>query len=162
MTLTLAHFLTLGAILFSLAVVGIFLNRKNIIVILMAIELILLAVNLNLVAFSAFDIAVHDAYGRLLNRDTYSTYTGEYMNRDLAAFLQQEAEGRAGLLQFLAQLIALPVPVPGFYGVDRCDKLVFLEDERRQPFKILPGESFGYGLQVAGLSNLVKVHPGWG
>ena len=50
----LAHYLTVGAILFVLGVLGIFLNRKNIIVILMAIELILLAVNINLVAFSAF------------------------------------------------------------------------------------------------------------
>jgi NADH-quinone oxidoreductase subunit K len=48
------HYLTVGAILFVLGVFGIFLNRKNVIVILMAIELILLAVNINLVAFSAF------------------------------------------------------------------------------------------------------------
>jgi NADH-quinone oxidoreductase subunit K len=48
------HYLVVGAILFVLGVLGIFLNRKNIIVILMAIELILLSVNLNLVAFSAF------------------------------------------------------------------------------------------------------------
>ncbi len=48
------HYLTVGAILFVLGVFGIFLNRKYIIVILMAIELILLAVNINLVAFSAF------------------------------------------------------------------------------------------------------------
>ncbi|MCA0325411.1 MAG: NADH-quinone oxidoreductase subunit NuoK [Proteobacteria bacterium] len=54
MTLTLAHYLTLGAILFALAMVGIFLNRKNLIVLLMAIELMLLAVNLNFVAFSHF------------------------------------------------------------------------------------------------------------
>lgn len=54
MTLTLAHFLTLGAILFSLAVVGIFLNRKNIIVLLMAIELMLLVVNTNFIAFSHY------------------------------------------------------------------------------------------------------------
>jgi NADH-quinone oxidoreductase subunit K len=52
--LTLPHFLTLSAILFTLGVFGIFLNRKNIIVILMAIELILLAVNINFVAFSAY------------------------------------------------------------------------------------------------------------
>ncbi len=50
----LAHYLVVGAILFVLGVFGIFLNRKNIIVILMAIELILLAVNINLVAFSAY------------------------------------------------------------------------------------------------------------
>ena len=50
----LGHYLAVGAILFVLGVFGIFLNRKNVIVILMAIELILLAVNINLVAFSAF------------------------------------------------------------------------------------------------------------
>ena len=48
------HYITVSAILFVLGVLGIFLNRKNVIVILMAIELILLAVNINLVAFSAF------------------------------------------------------------------------------------------------------------
>ncbi len=48
------HYLVVGAILFVLGVLGIFINRKNIIVILMAIELILLAVNINLVAFSAY------------------------------------------------------------------------------------------------------------
>ena len=47
MELTLAHYLTLGAILFAISVVGIFLNRKNVIIILMSIELILLAVNIN-------------------------------------------------------------------------------------------------------------------
>ena len=52
--ITLAHFLTVAAILFVLGVLGIFLNRRNVILILMAIELILLAVNINLVAFSAF------------------------------------------------------------------------------------------------------------
>ena len=50
----LGHYLTLGAIIFTIGIVGIFLNRKNIIVILMSIELILLAVNINLVAFSIF------------------------------------------------------------------------------------------------------------
>ena len=50
----LGHYLAVGAILFVLGVLGIFINRKNVIVILMAIELILLAVNINLVAFSAF------------------------------------------------------------------------------------------------------------
>jgi NADH-quinone oxidoreductase subunit K len=54
MTLTLAHYLTLSAILFALAVTGIFLNRKNLIVLLMAIELMLLAVNTNFVAFSHY------------------------------------------------------------------------------------------------------------
>ena len=47
------HYLTVGAILFTLGVLGIFINRKNIIVILMSVELILLAVNINFVAFSA-------------------------------------------------------------------------------------------------------------
>ncbi len=50
----LGHYLTLGSILFALSVVGIFLNRRNLIVLLMAIELMLLAVNLNFVAFSHF------------------------------------------------------------------------------------------------------------
>jgi NADH-quinone oxidoreductase subunit K len=54
MTLTLGHYLSLGAMLFALAVIGIFLNRKNLIVLLMAIELMLLAVNMNFVAFSHF------------------------------------------------------------------------------------------------------------
>ena len=52
--ISLGHYLTLGAIIFSIGVAGIFLNRKNIIVILMSIELILLAVNINLVSFSIF------------------------------------------------------------------------------------------------------------
>jgi NADH-quinone oxidoreductase subunit K len=52
--LTLAHFIAIGAILFSIAVAGIFINRKNVIVLLMAIELMLLAVNMNFVAFSRF------------------------------------------------------------------------------------------------------------
>jgi NADH-quinone oxidoreductase subunit K len=54
MEVGLGHYLTVAALLFTLGVFGIFLNRKNVIVILMSIELILLAVNLNLVAFSAF------------------------------------------------------------------------------------------------------------
>ena len=49
----LGHYLTVAAILFTLGVFGIFINRKNVIVILMSVELILLAVNLNMVAFSA-------------------------------------------------------------------------------------------------------------
>jgi NADH-quinone oxidoreductase subunit K len=53
-TLTLSHYLILGAILFAISIVGIFLNRKNIIVLLMAIELMLLAVNMNFVAFSHY------------------------------------------------------------------------------------------------------------
>ena len=52
--LSLAHFLVLGAVLFSISVVGLILNRKNLIVLLMAIELMLLAVNLNFIAFSYY------------------------------------------------------------------------------------------------------------
>ncbi len=56
---SLSHYLVLGAILFAIGVVGIFLNRKNVIILLMAIELMLLAVNMNFVAFSYYlqDIA---------------------------------------------------------------------------------------------------------
>jgi NADH-quinone oxidoreductase subunit K len=54
MTISLAQFLIVAAILFTLGVAGVILNRKNIIVVLMSVELILLSVNLNLVAFSAF------------------------------------------------------------------------------------------------------------
>ena len=58
----LGHYLTLGAIIFTIGVVGIFLNRKNIIVILMSVELILLAVNINLVSFSIF---INDLSGQI-------------------------------------------------------------------------------------------------
>jgi NADH-quinone oxidoreductase subunit K len=54
MTVGLGHYLAVAAILFTLGILGIFINRKNVIVILMSIELILLAVNINLVAFSSF------------------------------------------------------------------------------------------------------------
>ena len=54
MEIGLAHYLTIAAILFTLGVFGFFLNRKNVIIILMAIELMLLAVNINLVAFSTY------------------------------------------------------------------------------------------------------------
>jgi len=62
MTIGLGHYLTVAAILFTLGVFGIFLNRKNVIVILMSVELILLAVNLNLIAFSSF---LHDLTGQI-------------------------------------------------------------------------------------------------
>ncbi len=61
-TLSLSHYLILGAILFAISIVGIFLNRKNLIVLLMAIELMLLAVNMNFVAFSHY---LGDANGQL-------------------------------------------------------------------------------------------------
>jgi NADH-quinone oxidoreductase subunit K len=54
MAIPLAHYLTVAAVLFTLGIFGIFLNRKNVIIILMSIELMLLAINLNLVAFSAY------------------------------------------------------------------------------------------------------------
>ena len=54
MEITLGHYLTVSAILFMLGVFGIFLNRKNVIIILMSVELMLLAVNINMVAFSSF------------------------------------------------------------------------------------------------------------
>jgi NADH-quinone oxidoreductase subunit K len=60
--ISLSHYLVLGAILFSIAVVGIFLNRKNLIVLMMAIELMLLAVNMNFVAFSHY---LNDLSGQL-------------------------------------------------------------------------------------------------
>jgi len=62
LTLSLSHYLILGAILFALSVVGIFLNRKNLIVLLMAIEIMLLSVNMNFVAFSHY---LGDASGQL-------------------------------------------------------------------------------------------------
>ncbi|MFO1128241.1 MAG: NADH-quinone oxidoreductase subunit NuoK [Rhodospirillales bacterium] len=58
----LAHYLSVAAIIFALGIFGIFLNRKNIIIILMSVELILLAVNINFVAFSA---VLHDLVGQV-------------------------------------------------------------------------------------------------
>ena len=63
MTIGLTHYLAVAAILFTIGVLGIFVNRKNIIVILMSIELILLSVNINFVAFSAF---LHDLVGQVM------------------------------------------------------------------------------------------------
>lgn len=60
--ISLPHYLTIAAALFTIGVLGIFVNRKNIIVILMSIELILLAVNINLVAFSVY---LHDVVGQI-------------------------------------------------------------------------------------------------
>jgi NADH-quinone oxidoreductase subunit K len=62
MPITLGHYLFVGAMLFTIGVFGIFLNRKNVIVILMSIELLLLAVNINFVAFSSF---LHDLVGQV-------------------------------------------------------------------------------------------------
>ncbi len=62
MTIGLGHYLFVAAILFTIGVFGIFVNRRNVIIILMSIELILLAVNINLVAFSVF---LHDVIGQV-------------------------------------------------------------------------------------------------
>ena len=74
MEIGLSHYLIVAAILFTLGVIGIFLNRKNVIVILMAIELILLAVNINLVAFSAF---LHDLVGQIFAMFVLTVAAGE-------------------------------------------------------------------------------------
>ncbi|MDJ0977810.1 MAG: NADH-quinone oxidoreductase subunit NuoK [Erythrobacter sp.] len=68
------HYLVVGAILFVLGVLGIFLNRKNVIVILMAVELILLAVNINFVAFSAF---MQDLVGQVFAMLVLTVAAGE-------------------------------------------------------------------------------------
>ncbi|MBB5713970.1 NADH-quinone oxidoreductase subunit NuoK [Sphingomonas aerophila] len=70
----LTHYLVVAAILFTMGVLGIFLNRKNLIVILMAIELILLAVNLNLVAFAGF---LHDLVGQVFAMFVLTVAAGE-------------------------------------------------------------------------------------
>jgi NADH-quinone oxidoreductase subunit K len=62
MTVGLSHYLILGALLFAISVIGIFLNRRNVIIVLMAIELMLLAVNLNFIAFSHY---LHDIAGQV-------------------------------------------------------------------------------------------------
>ncbi len=74
MTIGLGHYLVVGAILFVLGVLGIFLNRKNVIIILMAIELILLAVNINLVAFSAY---LGDLVGQIFAMFVLTVAAGE-------------------------------------------------------------------------------------
>ena len=63
MAIGLGHYLTVAAVVFTIGVLGIFLNRKNVIIILMSIELILLAVNINFVAFSAY---LHDLVGQVM------------------------------------------------------------------------------------------------
>src|SRR5437660_7198082 len=62
MTIGLGHYLTVGAILFTIGIFGIFLNRKNVIIILMSIELMLLAVNINFVGFS---VVLNDLVGQV-------------------------------------------------------------------------------------------------
>ena len=72
--ISVGHYLAVSAVLFTLGVLGIFINRKNIIVILMAIELILLAVNINLVAFSA---ALGDLVGQVFAMFVLTVAAGE-------------------------------------------------------------------------------------
>ena len=74
MTITLDHFLFLGAIIFTIGVLGIFLNKKNVIIILMSIELILLSVNINFIAFYAF---LHDLTGQIFAMLTLTVAAAE-------------------------------------------------------------------------------------
>ena len=74
MTIGLGHYLFVAAVLFTFGVLGIFLNRKNVIIILMAIELILRSVNLNFVAFSAF---LHDLVGQVFAMFVLTVAAGE-------------------------------------------------------------------------------------
>nr|WP_310523178.1 NADH-quinone oxidoreductase subunit NuoK [Polymorphobacter sp.] len=70
----LTHYLVVSAALFVIGVLGIFLNRKNVIVILMSIELLLLAVNINFVAFSAY---LHDIHGQIFAMFVLTVAAGE-------------------------------------------------------------------------------------
>jgi len=74
MPVALSHYLVLAAILFTTGVFGIFLNRKNVIIIMMSIELILLAVNINFVAFSAY---LHDLSGQIFAMFILTVAAGE-------------------------------------------------------------------------------------
>jgi NADH-quinone oxidoreductase subunit K len=74
LTIGLGHYLTLAAVLFTIGVFGIFLNRKNVIIILMSIELMLLAVNINLIAFSAF---LNDLVGQIFAMFVLTVAAGE-------------------------------------------------------------------------------------
>tara|TARA_B100000579_G_scaffold409543_1_gene398688 strand:- start:259 stop:567 length:309 start_codon:yes stop_codon:yes gene_type:complete len=74
MNIDLEHFLYLGAIIFTIGVLGIFLNKKNVIIILMSIELILLSVNINFIAFSAY---LHDLTGQIFAMLTLTVAAAE-------------------------------------------------------------------------------------
>ena len=74
MNIGLEHFLYLGAIIFTIGVLGIFLNKKNVIIILMSIELILLSVNINFIAFSAY---LHDLTGQIFAMLTLTVAAAE-------------------------------------------------------------------------------------
>ena len=72
--ITLEHYLFLGAIIFTLGILGIFLNKKNLIIILMSIELILLSVNINFIAFSAY---INDISGQIFAMLTLTVAAAE-------------------------------------------------------------------------------------
>ena len=74
MTITIAHYLTVSALMFVIGIFGIFLNRKSVIVILMSVELILLAVNINFVAFSVF---LGDMVGQIFAMFVLTVAAGE-------------------------------------------------------------------------------------
>ena len=74
MEIGLAHYLTVAAMLFTIGIFGIFLNRKNVIIILMSVELILLAVNINFVAFSSY---LHDMVGQVFTMFILPVAAGE-------------------------------------------------------------------------------------
>jgi len=74
MEIGLAHYLTVAAMLFTIGIFGIFLNRKNVIIILMSVELILLAVNINFVAFSSY---LHDMVGQVFTMFILTVAAGE-------------------------------------------------------------------------------------
>ena len=87
--LSLAHFLVIGAILFCLSIAGIFINRKNVIILLMCVELMLLAVNMNFIAFSHFngDVAGQVFVFFIL---TVAAAEGGYRTRDISSFISQQ------------------------------------------------------------------------
>ena len=72
--ISLAHYLFLGAVIFTIGIVGIFLNRKNVIVLLMSIELILISANINLVAFSVY---LQDIVGQVFTMFVLTVAAGE-------------------------------------------------------------------------------------
>ena len=106
--ITLAHFLTLGAILFCIAIAGIFINRKNVIVLLMAIELMLLAVNTNFVAFSRYPRRSVRAGIRVLHPDCRR---GGICNRpcDPCRAVPQPRDDQRGRTRFAEGLSAMQI-----------------------------------------------------
>ena len=117
MAVPLSHYLIVAAILFTLGIFGIFLNRKNIIIILMSIELMLLAINLNLVAFSAY-LGSFNSYNRIYGSigtvvallmwfylAGFSVLLGALINVELARRRRMRAvrEARRGFTELLAE-----------------------------------------------------------